>query len=306
MHRSRKILLIFATIALLFIVGPLLIPVPPLGDTVPETALADEDSEFISVGELVVHLKRDGDGGPVVLLLHGYGDALYTWDPVSGPLAETAQVVRIDRPGFGLTSRPLPGEWGDVNPYGTDAQVELIVELLDLLGIPQAVLVGNSAGGTIAALTAVRHPDRVQALVLVDAAIYTGGGAPPFVRPLLNSPQMSRLGPLIVRAFGDIGLAEAGKADNIENWDIAFWELVRSSSSAQFGDTLSGLTMPVLVLHGVEDKIIPLAESERLAAEIPGAELASLPACGHFPQQECPQLLRAELESFLSALPAAE
>jgi len=302
MHRLRKIVIVLAVIAVLLIVVPLLIPVPPLADTVPAASLADADSEFVAAGGLVVHLKQAGAGEPVLLLLHGYGDALYTWDAVSAPLAELGRVVRYDRPAFGLTSRPLPGEWAEANPYATETQADLVVALLDGLGIERAVLVGNSAGGTIAALTAVQYPDRVQALVLVDAAIYAGGGTPPFARPLVQSPQLRRLGPLLARSFGDIGLAEAGKPDNIDNWDVAFWELVAASSSQEFGGSLAALPMPVLVVHGADDEIVPPAQSERLAAEISGATLAMLPECGHFPQKECPDALVAAMTPFLAEL----
>jgi pimeloyl-ACP methyl ester carboxylesterase len=67
------------------------------------------------------------------------------------------------------------------------------------------VLVGNSAGGTISVLTALRHPDRVAALVPVDPAIYCGGGTPAWIRPLLRTPQMRHLGPLIARTIQSRG-----------------------------------------------------------------------------------------------------
>ena len=98
-------------------------------------------------------------------------------------------MVAFDRPAFGLTERPMPGDFPNgVNPYTADAQADLTVGLMDELGIEQAVLVGNSAGGTIAAHTALRYPERVKALVLVDAAIYGGGGSPSWARPLLTTP----------------------------------------------------------------------------------------------------------------------
>jgi pimeloyl-ACP methyl ester carboxylesterase len=70
---------------------------------------------------------------------------------------------------------------------------------LYLLNIREAILIGHSAGGTVVMNVALRHPDRVAALVLVDPAIYTSGGAPGWIRPLLGTPQLRRIGPLIAR-----------------------------------------------------------------------------------------------------------
>ena len=92
------------------------------------------------------------------------------------PFSQLGTVIAFDRPAFGLTERPL--EWEGQNPYSPEAQVELVIGLLDHFGVDQAILVGNSAGGTIAMQAALTYPERVSALVLVDPAVYNGGGAP--------------------------------------------------------------------------------------------------------------------------------
>ena len=182
---------------LLLLVVPFLIPVPPLENTVPPEELADLDSRFIEVNGLRVHYKIYGQGKPVFILLHGFGASLFSWREITNPLSQYGTVVAYDRPAFGLTERPL--EWDGENPYSSQAQVELVIGLMDQLNIEKAILVGNSAGGTISMLTALQYPERVQALVLVDAAVYAGGGAPAWVRPILKTPQMNHLGPLISR-----------------------------------------------------------------------------------------------------------
>ena len=188
---------ILAVILVLLLIVPFLIPVPPLENTVPAESLADEDSKFIQVNGVNVHYKIYGTGEPVLILLHGFGASLFSWHEVTTPLAEYGTVIAYDRPAFGLTERPL--EWEGENPYSQDAQVELVIGLMDALGVEKATLVGNSAGGTVSMLTALKYPERIESLILVDPAVYAGGGAPAWIRPVLGTPQMRHVGPLFAR-----------------------------------------------------------------------------------------------------------
>lgn len=322
MKRGRRILL--ASLGVLLgaaILLPLVVPIPPLGDTHPMSELAYPDSEFVDVGGLQVHLQRAGDGGLPLLLLHGFGASTFSWRQVLAPLASDRQVVAFDRPAFGLTERPMPPYPAGISPYSPDAQVELTVGLMDTLGIDRGVLIGNSAGGTIALRAALEHPERVAALVLVDPAVYEGGGAPGWVRPLLRLPQVRRLGPLFVRSIRERGgqLIETAWHDpsritpevlegytrplQAENWDRALWELTVASGESDLATRLGELDLPVLVITGDDDRIVPTEQSIRLAGEIEGAELAVLPACGHVPQEECPAAWLEAVESFLAQLP---
>ena len=303
------------------IVVPLVIPVPPAGDTQPARDLAGPDSRFLEVTDLVVHLQQAGSGGLPLILLHGFGASVFSWHAVLEPLAVDRLVVGFDRPGFGLTERLMPPYPSGESPYSPTAQVELTLGLMDALGIDRAVLVGNSAGGTIAMLTALEHPGRVAGLVLVDAAVYAGGGAPSWIRPLLALPQVRRVGPLFVRNIREWGLDLIDTAWHdpakirpetiagytlplhAENWDRALWELTLASQELDLASRLGELKMPVLVITGDDDRIVPTADSIRLAGEIPGAELVVVPACGHVPQEECPNAFLEAVEAFLSRMP---
>ncbi len=319
MKRWQKIsLAVVAFLLLLVLLGPFLIPVPPLEGTVPPEELADPDSKFVEVHDLKVHYKETGSGEPVFILLHGFGASLFSWYAVMEPLAQYGRVIAFDRPGFGLTERPMPGEWKGTNPYSPEAQVDLVIELMVALGVEQAILVGNSAGGTVSVNVALNHPERVQALVLVDAAIYTSGGSPAWARPLFSTPQMRRLGPLIARQIQARGpelielawhdpskvtpetLAGYQKPLQVHNWDRALWELTVASRPLNLAERLDELQLPVLVVTGDDDRIVPTEESLRLAMDIPGASLAVIPNCGHVPQEERPDLLMIELEMFLA------
>jgi pimeloyl-ACP methyl ester carboxylesterase len=324
MKKWVKIGIVIGIVLLLLLaIGPFLVPIPPLEGTVPPQALADADSQFVEVKGVTLHTKREGEGKPALVLLHGFGASIYSWQEVMSPLAEDAYVVAFDRPAFGLTERPLPGEpaWPGYNPYSKEAQVDLTVGLMDELGISRAVLVGNSAGGTVAAETALTYPERVRGLVLVDAAIYTGGGSPAWIRPLLNTPQMRRVGPLLARRiqswgrdFGRSAWHDPGKIPSdywehyerplqAEHWDRALWELTRSSRPSAVSDRLSELTMPTLVITGDDDRVVPTEQSVRLAESLPDAALVVIPECGHVPQEECPDAWLTAVEAFLVDLP---
>jgi pimeloyl-ACP methyl ester carboxylesterase len=314
-------LVLLGVLLLLVLVVPLLIPIPPLEGTMPVEQLADPDSRFADLNGVKVHYKVAGEGQPAVVLLHGFAASLFSWREVIGPLAESHTVVAFDRPGFGLTERPLPGEWESQNPYGAEAQADLTVALMDELGIDRAVLVGNSAGGTVAALTALRYPERVEALVLVDPAIYQGGMQfPGVVRWLLGTPQSRRLGPLFVRSIRNWGL-EFGRSawhdpskitDEIwdgytkplqaENWDKGLYEVTLASRSLGLDKQLDEIQVPVLVVTGDDDRIVPTEQSIRLAGELPNAELALAPNCGHVPHEECPEFFLAVVNRFLAGL----
>lgn len=316
--RRRNILIVLGILTFSILVGPFLVPVPPLKNTVPPQQLADSDSLFLEVNDQSLHVKRYGDGEPTFVLLHGFASSVYTWHKVVDTLARQGTVIVYDRIGFGLSARPLT--WEGDNPYTRDAQVAQAVGLLDMLSIDEAILVGNSAGGTIAAEITLAHPDRVSALVLVDAAIYTGGGAPPFIKPLLRTPQMRHLGPLLSRSFLRQGgslldlawhdpslitpedIAAYEKPLRIENWDKALWEFTLASEVSDLPERLDELTLPVLVITGDDDRIVPTEESVRLADELPDAELIVIPNTGHLPQEESPALFLEAVLDFVNRL----
>lgn len=307
-----------AILLLAALILPLVVPIPALEGTVQAETLADEDSRFMTVKGLQVHYKIWGEGKPVFILLHGFGASLFSWREVVAPLSEFGTVIAYDRPAFGLTERPLA--WNGENPYSQEAQVQLVLGIMDALQVEKATLIGNSAGGTIAMLAALENPNRVERLILVDPAVYAGGGAPAWIRPLFNTPQMKRLGPLLARNFRTQGrelirtawhapeniTAEIfggyEKPLQVENWDKALWELTAASKESQLVQRLGEFNLPVLVITGDDDRIVPTEQSVRLAKEIPGAKLAILQACGHVPHEECPTEFMQAVKDILQGL----
>ena len=309
-------------IVLILLIAPLLYPVPPLTGTVHERELADPDSHFVDVNGLTVHYKEKGEGEPVIIFLHGFGASEFSWSEVMEPLSKSGRVIAYDRPGFGLTERPMDGNWTGTNPYSVQGNVELLDGLMDELGVDKAILVGNSAGGEVAAAYAIEHPERVQGLVLVDPAVGNGrGGLPQWAQPLMASPQMRNLAPLLVRTIaGELGndtirmawhdpsrikpevydgYRKPLKADN---WDKALYEFTIARNPVSYSEHLKDLKMPVLVVTGDDDRIVPTAQSIQLSKEIPGSELVVLSDCGHVPQEECPDQFITSVQAFLGSV----
>ena len=300
------------------LVGPFLVPIPPLKGTRPPQTLGDADSQFIEINQLSVHVKTMGQGEPVFVLLHGFGASLYSWQPIMEPLSQLGTVIAFDRPAFGLTERPLT--WQGQNPYSPEAQVALTLGLLDHFGVQRAILIGNSLGGTVAMQTYLAYPERVSALILVDPAVYTQGGTPGWMRLLLATPQMHRLGPLLVRQIQSRGrkileqawhnlallqpevIARYQKPLQAENWDKALWEFTLASRPSGLADHLHDFNLPVLVITGDDDRIVPTTDSIRLAGELPEAELVVIPNAGHVPHEEQPEAFMQAVGSFLSTL----
>ncbi len=271
--------------------------------------LAGADSRFIECNGFRVHYRMLGSGrGPFVVLLHGSFLSIRSWAAVMEPLAAGATVLAFDRPAFGLTSRPVPSSRNSAR-YSPEAQSDLIVAIMGKLGIDRAVLVGNSTGGTLALLTAIRHPAAVQGLVLVGAMIYSGyatSEVPSFMKPFMKActPLFTRLMRWLIAKLYDRNIRgfwyvserlsdqtlHAFRQDlMVGDWARAFWELFLETHHLHLDRTLGRVAMPVLVVTGEHDLTVRVAESMRLAEEIPGAKLEVIADCAHLPQEEQPE-----------------
>jgi len=318
--RKTAIWIVAVLIACLAIalIAPLYMPIPEPEGTQPPRQLADSDSLFIEIKEVEIHYKQRGDQEPVLILLHGFLANLDSWQPVMEPLATIGRVIAYDRPAFGLTERPLV--WNGANPYAATTQVDMLIELMDQLGVEQAILVGHSAGGALAALAALEHPQRFQALILVDPAIYTQGGNLGLIRLLGAIPQIDRIAPLFIRRVQKWGLDFGRRAWHdptkltpevlarylrplrAEHWDRGLWEFTKAAQSLDLVNRLDELKLPVLVITGDDDRIVPTDESMRLAGELPNADMVVIPNCGHVPQEECPEQFLQAVFDYLEGL----
>lgn len=284
------------------------------------------ERQFLDINGLKVCCTVAGTGKPALMLLHGSFLSIFSWRKVVQPLAQRgSRVVAFDRVAFGETARPLvspqQARQMEHNPYSPEFQASLTTALMDSLKIEQAVLVGNSTGGTIALLTALRAPQRVRALVLVGAMVYSGyptSEMPAWVRPALPRRLMAfvvrtiirRTHDSIVRSFWHDKtkitpeiLAHYRAALRAERWPDAMWELILATHKLRLAERLHEIQVPALVITGEHDRAVPTAQSIRLAEELPRARLVVIPECGHLPHEEQPDLFLNAVRTFLAELP---
>ncbi|EAT58823.1 alpha/beta fold hydrolase [Chlorobium ferrooxidans] len=277
----------------------------------------------VTVNGFAVHYRLAGRGEPLLVLLHGSFLSMRSWRLVFDELAKTSSVIAFDRPAFGHTSRPFSSKATGVS-YTPEAQSDLVITMIRQLGFSRAVLVGNSTGGTLALLTALRYPEQVAGVVLVDAMIYSGyatSEVPSFMKPAMKAMTplfsglmkflIARLYNKVIRAmwYNKERLAEevlnAFRRDQMQgDWARAFWEVFLETHHLKLDEQLFTMRKPALVITGEHDVMVKKEESIRLAGELPQAQLVVVPDCGHLPHEEQPEAFLIALKDFLKRVPS--
>lgn len=253
-----------------------------------------------------------GDSGPPVVLLHGGGvDAAHlSWDPTIEALASDHRVFAPDLPGYGGSDAP------DAE-YSMAYFVEFLDAFLDGLDLEEPSLVGLSMGGGVALGYALRAPERVGSLVLVDS--YGLGSDPPRGTASLASPlawsalRHNRafvrwsLGTIVAdrRTITDEMVAAAHRLLDQPHAGRAFRRFYHDETGpggveSDFSDRLPELAVPTLLVHGADDDLVPLAWARRARDRIPNARLSVFENCGHWPPREKPDKFVRVVGEFLA------
>lgn len=309
---------------LVIAVGPFLIPVRRPEGLVDADELADADSHFLTVDGVRLHYKEAGDPRATCTLvfIHGFASSQYAWRHAMRAFASRSRVIAFDRPGFGLSSRPLSGEWDGESPYSMASSARQTVELMDALGVEKAVLVGHSQGAAIAVLVADTYPERVSALVLVSAPTASKRFQP---RPWLDSvrklPQIQHIAPLMPRFFfgrnarkfmsmayddparlTDETVELELKATHVRDWDLGYVQLTAAQTGFHSVDAMSRIHVPTLLVAGRKDRAVPYRDQVAAAHAIPGARIVAIADTGHVVQEERPEAVAAIVGDFLDEL----
>jgi pimeloyl-ACP methyl ester carboxylesterase len=253
--------------------------------------------------------------GPPVLLLHGLGASIESWQRVVGPLSEQVRVLVPDLVGFGYSAKP------DID-YTLDAFVGFVGAFMESVGIAQASLVGHSLGGAIALRIAIEHPEWIDRLVVVDSAGL--GDSPglflkllrlPLVGEWLLSPGRAKTRQALKLYFHDESLVTEELVDL--NYKLisqpgakrAYLSTVRNAITASGSDSslqtlvtarLHKITAPTLVIWGKEDRIASADHAQVAAKNIRNAEIYLIPEAGHNPMAERPERFNQALLDFLA------
>lgn len=268
-------------------------------------ALSGLSEHTVTAAGHEIHYLAGGAGEPVILL-HGIFAEKDHWVDFARHLGPGLRVIAPDLPGFGETGRK------DGESYDYATQVRRLRELLDALGIARVHLAGSSMGGTIAALFAVQHPERVASVAFI--------GAPHGIRSLRPSA-MDRLidagqAPLVVRTAGEFeamlslvfarrpflpgpvlhaarerAIAEAGS-------DLRIWQ-VQLADRYLLDAQVARVQQPVLALWGGAEQVFDPSGAEALRARLPAADVQVLPGLGHLPMMEAPAASARAYTAFL-------
>jgi pimeloyl-ACP methyl ester carboxylesterase len=275
------------------------------------------EPRFIEAGGVRLHYIEAGAGDPPIVLLHGLGSTVTKWTDAVPLFAARRRTLAVDLPGFGKSEAPRARYTFGFLAGGVKAY-------LDAKGIERCVLVGNSLGGVTAMWLAAAWPERVERLVLVDAAL----PLPPGVRPdpmtvaRATIASLPGVGEALYTAFMKLKDADYQLADGLRRnvadptrVSVETMRLMREEAEARRHNmalrrpllsaqrhllwmmsagrgeverVAASLTVPTLLLWGSEDVLVPLAVGEYWVSRIPGAELIVIDGAGHNPQIEIP------------------
>jgi len=269
-------------------------------------------SAFLDLMGMQVHYRDQGkttDSLPLVLL-HGTGASLHTFDAWVEDLQGDRRILRMDLPAFGLTG-PFPD--GD---YSIDHYLRFLDSFLLATGVERCILGGNSLGGNIAWRYAARYPDKVARLVLIDPAGYPlQSENVPLAFTLARTPLIKELVPFLSPRFIVAASVENVYADSAkvteklvdryyelslrEGNRRAFVDRLNAQSDAQPTEQLRSIRQPTLILWGQEDRLIPVAYARRFAEDLPNDQVHILPGSGHVPMEESPAESLLPLRAFL-------
>ncbi|HEY2682840.1 MAG TPA: alpha/beta hydrolase [Steroidobacteraceae bacterium] len=309
--------IVAALVILVLLIGWLAIRGPDIPYAALEAKYANGSSHFVDLpGGYHVHYRDDGDpAAPLLVLLHGYGDSFTSWEGWVAALKSKYRLISIDFPGHGLTRAP----------EGTVLAGAPLADFVDAfaaaLKLPKFAVAGNSMGGGVAWQLALRHPDRLDALILVDAAGFPNQ-KPPADVPLAFKILRYPIGRWLLAHIDNRSLIREGlKTDVydkslITDFVVDRWAefqrapghrailmaLNPAGQTQATAELLSGIKVPTLILWGEADPLIEPAAARKFAAAIPGAKLITYTNVGHLPQIEIPQRSAADAATFLDAI----
>jgi pimeloyl-ACP methyl ester carboxylesterase len=263
-------------------------------------ANAQTSKEVLVFGQKINYVEAGS--GPTVILLHGLGGSTQVWQFNIAALAEKYHVIVPDQIGFGKSDKPL------VN-YRIRTYVDFLDQFCKQLKIERATLIGNSMGGWIAAMFTAAFPDRVDKLVLVDAAGYK----PPKDLDTrvffgLNPTTREGMKVLVAKVFYNKAFLTDAAIDQAIAARLAAGDGYTINSITEsiirgedfLDDIVKTIKRPTLIVWGRQDGLVSLAEGERFNKDIVGSKLIVIDQCGHLPNAEKPGEFNAAVLKFLS------
>jgi len=273
---------------------------------------AQAPSAFIAVDGMNVHYRDEGkmnDSIPIVLI-HGTGASLHTFDAWAAELQKDYRVIRMDLPAYGLTG-PFPDADYTIANY-----VDFIKSFLNSKGIEKCILGGNSLGGNISWNFAVKHPELVDKLILIDASGYpTKVTSEPIAFRIPKMPVIKHVFKFITpRSVAESSVRNvfADKSKVTKELVDRYFELtLREGNRTAFVDKINtvqdsttylnvtSIKHRTLLLWGEEDGLVPIENAYRFHEDLANDTLVIMPNVGHVPMEESPVESLAAVLAFL-------
>jgi pimeloyl-ACP methyl ester carboxylesterase len=282
-----------------------LIPPTPAKDLV-------KSGTFRDIEGMQIRLEHEGSG-PAIILIHGYTSNLITWRfNIRDLAAKGFSVWSMDLPGFGYSDKPK--DFG----YTLADYADFMAKFMDAESIPKATLVGNSMGGSIAMMTCLMHPDRVERLVLIDSAGYPGEEGGFLIFDLLGYPVFGELmmsfnyrwvvkSSMLSGVYYDNTFATDDVIDSYynvyktENGKKApLWVGRRFDWDNDLGtDTIKTIGVPTLVIWGKQDTLIPVKQADYFGRDIKDSRVLVIGEAGHMPHEEKAEIVNGLISDFV-------
>ncbi|MEO0237886.1 MAG: alpha/beta hydrolase [candidate division WOR-3 bacterium] len=253
----------------------------------------------------------------VLICLHGFGSYSYSFEKISEYLENDFQIFAYDRPGFGFSDRPEIVK--NRNPYSYEFQIELLEKLIEKKGYKNKniFLVGNSQGGYISLLYALKHKKDIKGVILINSSI-TSRDINPILRYFLKIPFVKSFTirkikdtfvdqgeRILEKAFYDRSkltkeiLENYKEPTKIDGWERSLYYMTISSKNILNKNDMRNIDIPVLIISSTNDSIIPQKVSFELKNYIKGSTIEIIDSCGHIPQEECPEQTAKIILQFL-------
>jgi pimeloyl-ACP methyl ester carboxylesterase len=272
---------------------------------------ANASSQFMPLMGMNVHYRDEGnmqDSTPLILI-HGMSSSLNTWDSLVILMKDKKRLISIDLPGFGLTG-PNPE-----NKYGFDYYTKFLDSFLTNLNVNNFILAGNSMGGGVSWHYAVSHPEKVNQLILIDAAGYQGKkgkgslGFKLASMPVVNNLLLYITPKFLIKksletVFVDQTKITEKEIDRYHDLTIAEGNRKAALSIFKNGfiqepEKIQSITTPTLIIWGDQDQLITVDNAYLFNKNIKGSELEVLKNVGHVPMEEVPEAVANTIFSFI-------
>ena len=274
-----------------------------------EARYAGPPSSFVEAAGIRLHVRDTGPrDAPALILLHGFGGSLHTWDAWAARLDGAFRVIRLDLPGFGLTGPDPAGDYTDARSHA------VLMALMDHLGLSHAAVAGHSMGGRIAWTLAALHPERVDHLILLAPDGFASPGFQYGVAPKV--PLLLRVLPYVLPSFLIRPSLAAAYADPAMVTDALLTQYrdlllapgvrraILDRTAQQIlvdpAPLLARIQAPVLLLWGEQDAMIPVRNADDYVRALPGALVVRFPGVGHVLHEEAAEGTVAAVRAFLT------